>query len=68
MKNQVELRRLVFDKCENLYKNVSSEFINDLFNEIETLKKTIRKRDSSLDMRLGIFIFNPLRKLKSFFM
>ena len=67
MRNQVELRRLVFNKYENLYNSVNSEFINDLFNEIEALKKTIRKRDSSLDMKLGNLIFNPLRKIKSFF-
>ncbi|WP_299251628.1 glycosyltransferase family A protein [uncultured Lacinutrix sp.] len=67
MKNQIELRRLVFNKYENLYKNINSEFSDELFKEIETLKKTIRKRDSSLDMRLGKLIFNPLRKIKSFF-
>lgn len=67
MKNQMALRRLIFNKYENLYKNINSEFSDELFKEIETLKNTIRKRDSSIDMRLGKLIFNTLRKIKFFF-
>ncbi len=64
MKNQIELRRLIFNKYENLYGNINSIFVNELFDEIESLKHTIRKRDSALEMRLGKQIISPLRKIK----
>lgn len=67
MKLDEVLREKIVLKYSHLYKEIFEEFIEFQFETINQLKKTIRKRDQSVDMKIGRFLLWPLRKIKRFF-
>lgn len=67
MRNDIALRRLVFNKYQDLYKDNIVDFTNVLFDDLEILKRTVRKRDLSMDMKIGRVLLKPFRKIKQYF-
>lgn len=67
MINDLELKKKIFIKHSQLYKNSFNCFVDNQIAEMVRLKQTIRKRDNSIEMRIGKLILTPIRKIKKIF-
>lgn len=60
-----KLKKILYNKHKKLYVENFNNFIDMHHNEIERLRQTIRKRDGSIEMRIGKILLSPFRQIKN---
>lgn len=67
MKEDIELRKKMFSKYSDLYKDIFEDLINFQFDMMIQMRTTLRKRDVSLERKIGIYVLKPYRVFKNVF-